>query len=102
MVPNQHSGQELDLANVEKGLRGCDAVFPHDEYRAYQGLRDWASLLVADRARLVEQLEAAHDILQRLLTGHLVGPRMSEEIRSTLGMAEITQSYDSNPATRPT
>lgn len=71
-VRNQHSEQVYDLANVEQGLKGCDAVFPHDEYRAYQGLRDWASLLVEDRKRLEEQFDAlvpARDALWWILDG---------------------------------
>jgi hypothetical protein len=52
-------GAAFDLANVEQGLRGCDAIYPYDQDQAYHGLHEWAELLIADRKRLLEQYENA-------------------------------------------
>ena len=53
-----HSEQDYDLANAVQGLKGCDAIYSYDVRRAYEGLHRWAELLIEDRKRLEEQLEA--------------------------------------------
>ncbi len=46
---------DLDLANAAQGLKGCDAIYPFDERRAYEGLHRWTELLIAERSRLRER-----------------------------------------------
>jgi len=53
-----HSEQGYDLANAAQGIKGCDAVYPYDERRAYEGLHRWAELLITEQRGLEEQLKA--------------------------------------------
>ena len=51
----------LKVEDAASGISGCDAVFPYDADRAYTGMKDWATLLLAEADALRARLTACEE-----------------------------------------